>query len=30
MPAMLDKLLDAAVRHAPKPYLQLRLSEIHG
>jgi hypothetical protein len=30
MAAMLDKLLDAAVRHGPKPYAQLRLSEIDG
>jgi hypothetical protein len=30
MAAMLDKLLDAAVRHAPRPYVQLRLSEMDG
>lgn len=30
MAAMLDKLLDAAVRHAPRPYVQLKLSEMDG
>ncbi|MEX0745647.1 MAG: transposase [Phycisphaeraceae bacterium] len=30
MGTMLDKLLDAAVRHAPRPCLYLRLSEMDG
>ena len=30
MAAMLDKLLDAAVRHAPRSCVDLRLSEMDG